>query len=265
MRKLLGLAIASLVLFGCANLYEKFYVDNLSKNPKARHLIIPSVGKPEIVSGSNDKKLDNIRMFENGYMSIGYSSFHATRGASRDNLIEQAKKVGAAKVLFYKKYMSTESGSVPITVPTTQTTYHSGGVSAYGTGGSAYGSYSGTSTTYGTSTSHIPYTRHRYEYGASFWVKIKMLALGVRFREPTPQEKSNAGTNKGAIIVAVRKGGPAFNADLVPNDLVLAINQEEIASKIDLQRTLKKYHGQLVTLDIIRKGQRIRKQVQLNN
>ena len=266
MRGTFTLFIASIILLGCTNNYEKFYVDELSKSTIDRSRLIPTVGEPEIISGSDNKSEDSNRMHEDGYIMIGYSSFHATGGATPENLLTQAKKVGAAKVLYYQKYMSTETGTTQLTLPTTETTYHSGTVSAYGSGGnSAYGSYGGTSTTYGTQTTNIPYTRHRYDYGASYWIKQKMPVFGVRVRDPNTQERSDAGTNKGAIIIATIRGGPAYKADLVPGDLITKVNQEEVYGYKDLLSKLRGERGRLVSFEVLRKGKKISKQIQLNN
>ena len=258
MGKYITLMIAFAFLSGCANNYEKFYVDQLSQNQIDRTSLIKPIGEPELVQGSNNKDLDYTRLTEDGYVMLGYSSFHATGGATKENLMAQAKKVGAAKVLFYSEYMSTESGSVPLTLPNTQTTYHSGGVSTYG-------SYSGTSTTYGTTTTQIPYTRHRYEYGASYWVKKRMGIFGVQVRDPNSQEKSDAGTNRGAIIVTSIRGGPAYKADIVAGDLVTAVNGEGIDGLHHLIEKIRNNRGQLTNFEILRKGKTIHKQIQLNN
>ena len=53
---------------------------------------------------------------------------------------------GGGQVLEYVFSRDVQLGGYSYTTP--QTTVHSGSVSAYGTGGSAYGTYSGTSTTY---------------------------------------------------------------------------------------------------------------------
>jgi hypothetical protein len=60
------------------------------------------------------------------------------------------------RVLEYKFW---QSGSIPITVPTTQETYHTGNMQTQGWGiGSNYSSnYSGTSTTYGNQTTYYNY------------------------------------------------------------------------------------------------------------
>jgi hypothetical protein len=263
--KFITLIIAFAFLSGCVNNYEKFYVDRLSQQKIDRASLIKPIGEPELISGSNNKKLDFNRMTEDGYVILGFSHFHATGGATTENLIAQAKKVGAAKVLYYSKYMSTESGTVPLTLPNTQTTYHSGGVSTYGSSGSNYGSYSGTSTTYGTTTTQIPYTRHRYEYGASYWIKQKMRILGVQSRDPNSQEKSDAGTNRGVMILTSVRGGPAYKADIVAGDLVTAVNGEEINGMHHFSEIIRNNRGQLTKFEILRKGKTIHKQIQLNN
>lgn len=56
-------------------------------------------------------------------------------------------------VLEYSNQRNVQIGGYTTTVP--QTTYNSGTANAYGTGGSAYGTYSGTSTTYVQKTTPV--------------------------------------------------------------------------------------------------------------
>lgn len=57
------------------------------------------------------------------------------------------------RVLEYSNQRNIQVGGYTTTVP--QTTYNSGTANVYGTGGSAYGSYSGTSTTYVQKTTPV--------------------------------------------------------------------------------------------------------------
>ena len=57
------------------------------------------------------------------------------------------------RVLEYSNQRNIQLGGLTTTVP--QTTYNTGSASAYGTGGSAYGTYSGTSTTYVQKTTPV--------------------------------------------------------------------------------------------------------------
>jgi hypothetical protein len=61
------------------------------------------------------------------------------------------------RAIFKRRSVNVETGattmnSTPLIIPNTSTTTHSGSVSAYGSGGFATGTYSGTSTTVGTPT-----------------------------------------------------------------------------------------------------------------
>jgi len=104
-----------------------------------------------------------------GSKLIGTSDFVSCNGEKDREAISAARKVGANYVAWNADYLdtSTTSGVMPITTPTTTTTYHSGSV--WGNGGSA--SYSGYSTTHGSKTTYIPYTktRHWYKYTAKFY------------------------------------------------------------------------------------------------
>lgn len=265
MKNITVLIIIPMFLVGCVNNFEKFYVDQSSDPNFPTNMLIPAVGEPELFQGSDDINDDYSRMGEDGYASIGYSSFYSTEGVTNEQLMAQAKKVGAAKVIYYQEYMDTQSGVMPLTLPNTQTTYHSGSVSAYGSGGSAYGSYNGTSTTYGTSTSYIPFSRDRYEYGATYWVKMKMPVLGIQIRDPSLEERTASGTNKGAIVVLSIRGGPAFNADVLPGDLVVKVNDEDVVGYQNLIQKINENRGQRTNFEIIRAGEIIHKEIQLNN
>lgn len=167
MKKVIVFLPFLLFLGGCTNPYSQFYTDftggkNVLENPD---VIIPT-GEPKLMRGSNTEK-DNKRMIEDGYFLLGVSSFNAAK-VNQNLAVEQAKKIHADMVIVYCAYTGTNSGMMPMTVPNTQTTYHSGSI--YGSGG-GFANYSGTSTTYGSTTTYIPYSIRRYDYSASFWVK----------------------------------------------------------------------------------------------
>ena len=112
---------------------------------------------------------------------------------------------------------------MPITTPTTSTTYNSRTVSAYGSGGYANGMYSGTSTTYDTQTTYIPYSVDRYEQAALFFKPLARIGLGVKLGLLSDADKQRLQSNKGMLVEAVRKGSPAFAADILPGDIVISI------------------------------------------
>jgi hypothetical protein len=116
-------------------------------------------------------------MLEAGYLLIGVSSFNAGEDVSENGALEQAKRIHADTVIIYRHYTNTLSGMMPLTVPNTQTgtAYHSGTIYDSG-GGSAYYSGSSQITTYGTSTTYVPYNVARYDYFATYWVRLKAAA-----------------------------------------------------------------------------------------
>ena len=152
------------LLIGCANPFSRFYNDQTGGHDLTPFAIIPN-GEPKLVRG-NDVDKDNLRMMEDGYALIGYSSFNAGKVDEKEALV-QAKKVNAATVIVYSKYINTASGHTPLILPDTQTTYHPGSI--YCSGGSA--SYFGSSTTYGSKTTYLPYRVDRYDYYATYWIK----------------------------------------------------------------------------------------------
>jgi hypothetical protein len=102
---------------------------------------------------------------------IGASNFVSSNGEGNKEALAAARKIGAHGVVWKSEHYTTtsSSGAIPISTPTSTTSYHSGSV--WGSGGSA--NYSGTSTTRGTSTTYIPYTKthHWYKYHARFYRK----------------------------------------------------------------------------------------------
>jgi len=259
MNKILLLSALLLVMSGCSNPYTQFYTDYMKgKDVLENPMFIITSSEPELIIGSNIEQ-DRLRMFEKGYVLLGVSSFNGADINPR-SAIEQAKKVHADTVIAYREYTNTRSGSVPLTLPDTQTTYHSGSI--YGSEMSA--SYFGSSTTYGSKTTYIPYSVDRHDYFATFWLKAKPPRLGIIFRNLTPQQRSISGTNKGACIGAVVKNSPAFKADLVPGDVVATFNNIEVIDAEHLSSILDSCNARTIRLEMLRQGKRMVKEVTLS-
>lgn len=249
-------------LWGCANPYSQFYRDftggkNVLENPD---VVIPT-GEPKIIQGSNieNREKDDKQMMEDGYCLLGASCFNA-RDIDQKAALEQAKKIHADTVIAYQQYTDTFSGSMPVTLPDTQTSQHSGMISGYG--GSAH--YFGSSTTYGSKTIYMPYHIHQYDYYASFWVKYKPLGLGIYYDDLTDELRREIGSNKGIRIMLVVKGSPAFDNDLLVGDVIRKFNDIEVIDIVHYQNIIKETKGQQIKLEILRGGKTITKQIQLN-
>ena len=262
--KLYVIAVISLLLVGCTNPYAKFYQDrtggvDIMKSPR---VIVPT-DKPQLFRGG-DPDVDYFRMLENGFGLIGFSSFNGSDNINVNAALEQATKVHASVALVYSKYTNTVSGSVPLTLPDTQTSTTTLSGDVVGPGGTASYSGSAYSTTYGTRTTYMPYSVNRYDYFASYWIKLKPLVFGVHVRELSAELKQKIGSNKGVVVIAVVKGSPAFAADILRGDILKRIGDQEVLDPKAFSEATSKYAGKKVTVIFLRDGKEFTKEILFN-
>jgi hypothetical protein len=232
MRKFLFIFCFSLT--ACATGFEEFYESTVSEEGFSTRYERSSE-PPEIVASYGDASETVVKMFEKGFGLVGYSAFNGPIEESKKAL-SKAKEVGATKVVILAEYTNTVNGTISIPGSNQVTTYHSGTISAYGTGGSAYGSYSGTSTSYVPTTNNIPYSVTRYDQTALFFAILKPSCLGIMVSEPSDAEKRMVGTNKVVKVAAVRQGSVAYHADVLSGDLIATTG----AKGLDMQA---KFYG----------------------
>ena len=257
MNRLLVLCVAALAS-GCVNPYAQFY----RGMPDARTMPgYEAPSGPLQIYTTNDFARDRLALMAKGYAPVGESSFNANAARVSDSeLRSQAEKIGASAVLISSKYTGTVSGAIPLTVPDNTTSYSTGTATAYGSVGmvNAYGQ--STTTTYGTRTMMMPYTVTRADFGVLYFAKQKM-RLGVYLAPLDDATRQRRQSNAGAIIQVVVEGSPAYLADVLPGDLLLAIGSDPMESVDGLGSLLNKYQGQTVALTLERSGKQIEKQV----
>jgi len=260
MKKLLSVLLC-LGLVGCAttNPYQDFYHTKGVDPFKAGEAIMPPVDAiPEIIEGNltkEDIKADGIRMRENNYKLLGYSSFSA-REISRDNAIAFGKGIHAEKIILYVKYTNTVSGSMPMTLPDIHTSNTQGFIGNT--------PVSAQTTTYGSQTMDIPYSVNRYDYFASYWVKGTPPISGFLWDDLTDDLKKQIGSNKGVIVIGVRKDSPAFNADFFKGDIIKKVDNTEVVDKNMFKDLLDQVSGKKVTIVFLRDGKELTKTIQMN-
>lgn len=264
--KPLVILVCVLATAGCASGYSQFYQSNPGATPE---LIAETRAGPAPVIPVLDRSGDTPEAIaeayaRHGYGVIGFSSFNGAAGQSEQGAVEQGAKVGAdVVVVISPQYTGTRSTVIPITTPTSQTSYTTGSATAYGSGGTAYVSGSATTTTYGSQTNYIPMHTDRYDYGALYLVKRKYV-LGANWRDLTDEERQEIQSNRGLYILSVVNGTPAFNSDILPGDILLEVNDQGVVSQEQASAQISALAGQEVNLTIYRKGQRIRKVVRLS-
>src|ERR1039458_3347059 len=253
--------VAGACMGACTSGFEKFYTpDPNAQAVLSSSAVLPAPKTPKLFLHSNDVQADAKRLREEGYVYIGGSSFYGPANRSNQGqAIEQAKKVGAAVVLFKSEYMDTHSGVVPYTVanpPTVSTANTSGTINAYGSGGFASGNYNSTGTITtpgGYSTYAIPYSVNRNTFFASYWAKqdVTKLHLGVQCVPLNDELRRKLERNTGVLIAIVLRGTPAFNANVLEGDVILKLNGQDVIDVPSFNANLAQLAGKPVTLDML--------------
>jgi hypothetical protein len=232
--------------------------------------LIFTAEEPRVFYGVNPEA-DALKMVEDGYALIGYSSFIG-RKFNENQAVDQARQLKASVVIVYSKYFDTKSGIQPLVLPDVKTSFSSGQTTAYGSvfgsGGYASGSANaygtGTTTTFGTKTIYAPYSIDRFEQGATYWVKVKESILGALATDLPPELRQKIGSNKGVLVIAVGKGTPAFSADILKGDVIKKINNIEILDQKHYVVTIFKNANKKNNITLLRNGKEIVKEIHLN-
>jgi hypothetical protein len=260
-------SLLALLLAGCASGYKQFYRETQGATPEAiaARRVLPPPATPIVERsqpGNSQAALDAYA--KRGYVMIGQSMFNSGRREADDSAVQQAREVGADLVLILdSRYTGSVTSNVPITTPTTTTSYSTGSATAYGPRGSVTAYGSGTTTTYGTTTNYVPLTVHRSDYGAVFFVKQRF-NLGLFFRDLNDSERQELQSNKGVAVSVVVDGTPAFDADMLVGDVITTIDGVSASGVKAVTDLLRERRGRLVSLSIVRRGQRLEKSVHLN-
>lgn len=259
----------SLLLTACANPYNKFYTSHLTPQSPLLEIISPSA-VPEIIRVAPAQAASEVmKQQKEGYYLIGEANFNS-QAVSDSLLNEQAKAVGASKVVAMNQYSHTEQGVRPLTLPHTTTAYHSGSVNSFGNYNGSYGNYgnysgysnySGMTTVHSTQTTYIPYKDDYYNYGAYFLARLMNVGIGTYWEDLSTAETKKLGTNGGAKIALIIKNSPAFKADLLQDDIVLKVDGQKVNDSQHAISLIKDKAGKKVTLDLRRNGKLMKKSV----
>jgi S1-C subfamily serine protease len=252
MKHLLGVFVVVLVS-ACASPYAQFYrgVPDARKLPSYQ----PLQGEIQIYS-TDDFDRDIRTLVRQSYMPIGQSTFNAaSRGVTEGQLREQARNVGAQVVLVSSHYVRTASGAAPPTLPQTNGAAHvpGGTVNPHGTGAG---------TTHGSQRAMMPYAIPRSEAGAVFVIKV-FSRVGIVIAPIDDETRKRLKTDGAVSVLEVVEGTPAFAADVLPGDLVLAVGGERVQSAGHYIRLLNRYQGKSVTFEFDRNGTLIEKQLEI--
>lgn len=228
--------------------YAKFY----QAAPPGSVALLPSQIPPEIVASAGDLQADRLRMWEQGYGLIGLSSFN---GTVRDpaKALKFARQLKARYVITASGSVEEQSGAIPFTTPTTNQSVTTGNMAAQAGGRQVSGTFNALTTSTGSQTVNIPFSVRRADQIAAYFAPVERKGSGVYGRVLTADERTALGTNKGLKVLAVREGSPAYEADILPGDIVTTIAGQPFS--VDAwNAVMKQVAGTNIVIGISRSG-----------
>jgi S1-C subfamily serine protease len=70
-------------------------------------------------------------------------------------------------------------------------------------------------------------------------------------------------TNAGIQVLVVAEDSPAFQADVLPGDVVLTVGNDTVQSMESYYQLLNKYEGHIITFRLDRDGKTVEKQIEI--
>ena len=191
-KKLIGAIFVTFFIVGCAtsptyndvesvNDYSTFYkpTPGIDFATIAATRANPPPDAPEVEHVPRSETAAVLAAYiRKGYVLVGQSSFTSGHQESDQDAIDVATNVGAdLVVILTPHYVGTAGTDVPVTVPTTTTSYTTGTAVGYGDTAPGVAYANSTTTTYGSRTMYMPMAAPRYVYGAGYFVKRHYLLV----------------------------------------------------------------------------------------
>jgi len=109
----------------------------------------------------------------------------------------------------------------------------------------------------------MPYSVAHADFGALFFAKTKA-KVGIIPQSIDDETRKRLETNAGIKVLVVVEGASAFQADVLPGDIVLAVGGERVQSMQHYVQLLKKYEGQTVSFQLDRDGKPVEKHIAIH-
>lgn len=258
----LAVVLTCVLVAGChISGYHQFYkpmVDETAVKNAVTLKEVQTLGAdetPRVFTTDNMDRDFRVAMSK-GFLPIGESLFNGML-EPESAVIQQARDVGAVLVLVKTQYTDTQTVTTPLVLPNNQTTYSSG--TAYGTYGRNTGSasYSGTTTTYGSTVVPMTYQQRRFDQGAVFFIKdLRKFRIGIVVYDLTMEMRTKLERNTGAVIRVILENSPAFEANVLPDDVLIEFNGAKILNARQALEVMKSAvpEGGKCPIKIIRNG-----------
>ena len=95
----------------------------------------------------------------------------------------------------------------------------------------------------------------RYDQSIGYFIAAKKTGSGLFVKAIEPEMARELGVNRGVYVRSVRRGSPAYNADILPGDVVQLVGATGAYDVVSFISAIKAVYGQSPEIKIIRKGQ----------
>ena len=230
-----------------ANDFKRFYEPFPDTGPIP---FTPDHQPPQIMPSTEDPWQDIALLWEKGYRPIGDARFTSVWESNKEAL-KFAKKIGATYVVRYSQDKGTYNGTRTVeTSHSRDTPFRTNVTGSYGR---TIGTLTGTVTTEWTETEVIPYTYTLYGQTAVYFCLLEKRGSGLFLIPPTKEGAAAAGTSLGGQVLAVRNGSPAYYADILPGDVITALNGQGLPTFSSFNRIIAEADDAPILVTLYRK------------
>lgn len=221
------------VSFAQENLFEKNYQTQSPKGFKSF-----SVNPDTKIMRGWSKETDNIKMLEDGYDLMGLTGF-TSKNISPELALEHGRTIKADMILIYDRQINENTRSTAIkrareSVLRKQLDKE------------------GNTTEILIDEKDLIDPNAKYEFYATYWVKLPKPTFGTHFIKLTSQNIDKV--NPGLQIIAVIKNSPAFDAGMLRNDSIISVNGVSVNDPVEFIKIIKKNKGKSINVSFIRDG-----------
>lgn len=257
-----AMCAALLLSGGCVSGYQRSYrsAERVTAQDVAATRVAPSPAVPQLEwAEAKDGEAARDARLRRGYALLGSALFVSGNERDEDQAVRQGATLGADLVLvLHPRYLGAETLATPVTVAFRPYPFRP---YPYGMGPGPYGGFAyGPWEPYAYPAQVI----ERWEHAAYFFYRCRY-PLGVLAREPSDAERQRFQTNRGAVVRVVVDGTPAFSADILPGDLITALDGVALADPAALDAAIAAHPGAPVTLTLKRNGETLEKHVTLQH
>ncbi|MCE9633592.1 MAG: PDZ domain-containing protein [Methylophilales bacterium] len=201
----------------------------------------PTAEAPHVFRGTN-RETDYQHLLEDGYDQMGTSGFQAG-DVDPEQLGAQAQKVHADLALVYITSLGKQSMDAKIAAAKEKALKMAKPETERGDGEGLL----------------MEFPELRYDYYATFWMKLPPPVLGLHVRDRKEDEDQ-----PGVPVVAVIKGSPAAGSDIRKDDVVLKVAEVETNNGDTFVQTVRSNAGKTVEILLLRDDILVSKMVTLS-